>query len=121
MYNYRAKLVRVIDGDTIDAMIDLGFKTWVKKRIRLSDINAHEFRTRNKEIKKKGVAAKARLKEVLDASKGEFRLISHGVGKYGRCLGEIHVSKNYIRSKKYHGKCVNEMLVKEGHATKYEC
>ena len=113
-------MIRVVDGDTLDAMIDLGFKTWVKKRIRLSGINAHEFRTRNKEIKKKGIAAKERLKEVLDASEGEFRLISHGLGKYGRCLGEIHVSRNYIRGEKYHGKSVNEMLVKEGHATKYK-
>jgi micrococcal nuclease len=121
MYNYKAKLVRVIDGDTLDAMIDLGFKTWVKKRIRLSGINAPEIRTRNKEEKKKGFFAKARLTDVLNSNGNEFLLISHGVGKYGRCLGEIHVSKNYIRSKKYHGKSVNEMLVKEGHATKYEC
>jgi len=121
MYKYKSKLIRVIDGDTLDAMIDLGFNTWVKKRIRLSGINAHESRTRNKEIKKKGLAAKARLKEIIDKSEGEFYLISHGLGKYGRCIGEIHVSKIYIRSEKYHGKSVNEMLVKEGHATKYEC
>ena len=52
MYQYKAKLIRVIDGDTIDAMIDLGFNTWVKKRIRLAEMDAYELRTRNKEEKK---------------------------------------------------------------------
>ena len=121
MYKYKAKLIKIIDGDTLDAMIDLGFDTWVKKRVRLSSINAFETRTRNKEIKKKGLLAKARLTEVLEANNNEFLLISHGMGKYGRCLGELRLEKNYIRSNKYHGKIINEMLVKEGHAIKYEC
>tara|TARA_B100001105_G_C22246272_1_gene380500 strand:- start:140 stop:505 length:366 start_codon:yes stop_codon:yes gene_type:complete len=120
MYKYKARAIRVVDGDTLDAMIDLGFNTWVKKRIRLSGINAYESRTRDKKIKKKGLAAKARLVEVLERNDDEFLLISHGVGKYGRCLGELRVEKKYIRSEKYHGKIINEMLVKEGHATKYE-
>ncbi|MAF43953.1 MAG: hypothetical protein CMI54_07320 [Parcubacteria group bacterium] len=118
MYNYTAKLIKVIDGDTIDAMIDLGFDTWVKKRIRLHGINAYESRTRDKAEKVRGLAAKARLKEVLDGEE-EFKLISHGVGKYGRCLGEINLTKRYIKSQKYHGKSVNKMLVKEGHAKEY--
>ena len=63
MYKYKAKVIRVIDGDTLDAMIDLGFDTWVKKRIRLAGIDAYESRTRDKEEKKKGLAAKARLKK----------------------------------------------------------
>jgi micrococcal nuclease len=120
MYTYRAKLIRVVDGDTLDALVDLGFGIWVKKRVRLAGINAYESRTRNKKIKKKGLAAKARLKEVLERD-DEFHLVSHGVGKYGRCLGEIQVSKTYIRSDKYHGKSVNKMLVREGHAVEYEC
>ncbi|MAH49779.1 hypothetical protein CMI37_28400 [Candidatus Pacearchaeota archaeon] len=119
MYKYKAKVIRVIDGDTLDAMIDLGFDTWVKKRIRLAGIDAYESRTRDKEEKKKGLAAKARLKEVLDTD-DEFRLISHGVGKYGRCLGEIQLINRYIRNDKYHGKSINEMLVKEGHAKEYK-
>ena len=49
MYSYTAKLIKVIDGDTIDAMIDLGFNVWIKKRIRLAGINAYESRTRDKE------------------------------------------------------------------------
>ena len=63
-YVYNAKLLRVIDGDTVDALIDLGFDTWVKKRIRLYGIDTPEVRTRDKEEKKKGVAAKERLKEI---------------------------------------------------------
>jgi len=114
LYKYNAKLIRVIDGDTVDAMIDLGFDTWVKKRIRFAGLDAPETRTRNKEEKKKGLLAKARVVSVLAANKDEFLLISHGVGKYGRCLGELRVAKNYIRSEKYQGKIINEMLIKEG-------
>ena len=120
MHTYKAKLIRVIDGDTLDALVDLGFDVWIKRRIRLAGINAYESRTRDKKIKEKGLAAKARLKEVLEDG-DEFNLISHGTGKYGRCLGEIHVTKRYIKSDKYHGKSINTMLVKEGHAVKYEC
>lgn len=119
MYNYKAKLIRVIDGDTIDAMVDLGFNTWVKKRIRLAGINAYESRTRDKEEKKKGLAAKARLEQLL-AEDDKFTMISHGVGKYGRCLADVYIIKKYIRSEKYHGKSINEALVREGHAVRYE-
>lgn len=120
MYRYSAKLIRVVDGDTFDAMVDLGFDIWVKKRVRLSGINAYESRTRNKQIKKKGLAAKARLEQVLKKEE-EFSLVSNGVGKYGRCLADVYLVKRYVRSEKYYGKCINEMLVKEGHAVIYEC
>jgi len=120
MYKYKANVVRVVDGDTIDAMIDLGFNTWVKKRIRLAGINAYETRTRDKAEKVKGLAAKLRLKQVLERNDNEILLTSLGVGKYGRCLGEIMVAKNYIKSEKYHGKCINKMLVEEGHAKEYK-
>ena len=116
MYKYKCKLVRVIDGDTVDAMVDLGFDIWVKKRVRLAGIDTPETRTRDKEEKKRGFLAKARLTDVLASNGNEFLLTSSGVGKYGRCLGELRVEKNYIRSDKYHGKIINEMLVREGHA-----
>ena len=64
-YIYRAKLERVVDGDTVDAMIDLGFDTWVKRRIRFMGVDTWECRTRNKEEKIKGLAAKARTTELL--------------------------------------------------------
>ena len=66
-YNYRAKLVKVVDGDTIDALIDVGFDIWVKKRIRYKGIDTWESRTRDLDEKKKGLAAKARNKELLES------------------------------------------------------
>ena len=65
MFEYNARVTKVVDGDTIDAMVDLGFGTWKKVRIRMHGINAPESRTRNLEEKKKGLAAKARLIEML--------------------------------------------------------
>ena len=111
-HNYSAKLLRVVDGDTADAMIDLGFNTWVKKRIRFYGVDAWESRTRNLEEKKKGLAAKAYVKDLLENSdEGKFVLKSHGVGKYGRVLGELFV--------KGHETSVNELLKENGHAYEY--
>ena len=64
-YIYRGKLERVVDGDTIDALIDVGFDIWVKKRIRYKGIDTWESRTRDLEEKAKGLEAKARNKELL--------------------------------------------------------
>ena len=117
-YIYRAKLDRVVDGDTIDAMIDLGFNIWVKKRIRYMGMDAWESRTRDLEEKKKGLAAKARNKELIEevsAKSGYFRLKSYGVGKYGRVLGEIFILD--AEGKQYN---INEQLIKEGHAYVYQ-
>ena len=109
---YSAKLVRVVDGDTADAMIDLGFNVWVKNRIRFMGVDAWESRTRNLEEKKKGLAAKAYVKDILENSdEGKFLLKSHGVGKYGRVLGELFVKGNE--------KSVNELLKDNGHAYEY--
>ena len=116
-YIYRAKLDRVVDGYTIDAMIDVGFNIWVKKRIRYMGVDTWESRTRDLAEKKKGLAAKARNKELLEkvsAKSGYFRLKSHGVGKYGRVLGEIFIQD--IEGKQYN---INEQLKAEGHAYEY--
>ena len=91
-YIYKGKLERVVDGDTVDALIDLGFDTWVKKRIRFMGIDTWECRTRDLEEKEKGLLAKARTKELLTevtTKPNYFRIKSHGVGKYGRVLGEF--------------------------------
>ena len=64
MYIYKAKCERVVDGDTIDALIDVGFDIWIKKRIRYSGIDTWESRTRDLEEKAKGLEAKARNKEL---------------------------------------------------------
>ena len=74
----------------------------------------------NKEEKKKGIQARDSLIEILRLTDDEFYLKSLGVDKYGRCLGEISMIKRYIRTPKYHGKSINEFLVREGHATRYE-
>ena len=117
-YIYRGKLERVIDGDTIDALIDVGFDIWIKKRIRYSGIDTWESRTRNLEEKAKGLEAKARNKELLmevSSKPGYFRLKSFGVGKYGRVLGEIYIEDK--EGKQYN---INKTLMSEGHAYIYE-
>ena len=117
-YIYRGKLERVVDGDTIDALIDVGFDIWIKKRIRYSGIDTWESRTRDLEEKAKGLEAKARNKELLEkvsSKSGYFRLKSHGVGKYGRVLGEIFIEDK--DGKQYN---INETLISEGHAYVYE-
>ena len=107
MYKYNAKLERVVDGDTVDALVDLGVDTWKKVRIRMMGMNAPESRTRDLEEKKKGLAAKDRLIELL--GDGTFILQSHGVGKYGRCLGTLWVEDIDV----------NKTLISEGHAVEY--
>jgi micrococcal nuclease len=117
-YIYKAKLERVVDGDTVDALIDLGFDTWVKKRIRYKGIDTWESRTKDLDEKKLGLAAKDRNKELLESissKPGYFRLRSHGVGKYGRVLGELFIKDN--EGIEYN---INQTLINEGHAYEYE-
>ena len=109
MFEYEATLDRVVDGDTIDVLIDLGFNIHTKKRVRIFGINTPESRTRDKVEKVKGLAAKARLKELLKVDKNKFKLISHGVGKFGRVLGDIELSAGNA----------GDILVSEGHAYPY--
>ena len=109
IYEYNASLLRVVDGDTVDALIDLGFSVWAKKSIRLYKIDAPETRTRDLEEKEQGFKTKERLTELLSANDGKFTLISHGVGKYGRCLGTIIINNVDI----------NELLITEGLAKEY--
>jgi micrococcal nuclease len=116
-YVYRGKLERVVDGDTIDALIDVGFDIWIKKRIRFSGIDTWESRTRDLEEKKKGLAAKDRVIDLLtkvSSKPGLFRIKSEGVGKYGRVLGQI-----YIMDKDGNQWDINETLINEGHAYTY--
>ena len=112
MTKYKAKLIRIIDGDTIDAEIDVGFDIFVRKRIRLWGINAPETRSRDKSEVRQGKKTFVRLAAILAASNGEFELVTHGDGKFGRCLGELFV-KEYKES-------VNQVLINEGLAEKYK-
>ena len=107
MYTYKAKLDRVVDGDTIDAHIDLGFDITIHKRIRLAGIDSPESRTRDLEEKAKGLASKDKLVELL--GEGDFILESKEVGKYGRVLGNLIVENVNI----------NDTLVEEGFAVEY--
>ena len=110
MYTYKAKLDRVIDGDTIDANIDLGFDITIHKRIRLTGIDTPESRTRDLEEKARGLASKARLVELL--GDGDFILESREVGKFGRVLGTIYtIAEESIN--------INDTLVEEGYAVEY--
>ena len=90
MYEYRIKVVRVVDGDTVDVDIDLGFGVWLKKeRVRLYGIDTPESRTRDKEEKKFGLMAKEYLKASLKKGTPILKTHKDGKGKFGRILGEL--------------------------------
>jgi len=91
---YECELIRVVDGDTIDCWIDLGFKVKWKARVRYMGLDTWESRTRDLEEKAKGLLAKARNKELLE--QGTFKLKSFGTGKYGRVLGEVFVAPDFV-------------------------
>ena len=117
-YIYKAKLDRVVDGDTVDALIDVGFDIWFKKRIRFKGVDTWESRTRNLEEKALGLKAKARTKELLEkvsSKSGYFRIKSYGLGKYGRVLADI-----FIMDKDGKQWNINETLITEGHAYVYD-
>ena len=115
MYEYRARVIKVVDGDTVDVDIDLGFGVWLKdERVRIMGIDTPESRTRDKVEKKFGLAAKARLKELLGPTPILKTQVGKGgedmKGKFGRILGDFLTED---------GKKCGELLVKEGHAVKY--
>ena len=129
---YQCELIKVVDGDTIDCYIDLGFNMKTKKRVRYMGIDTWESRTRDKEEKVKGLAAKARNKALLE--QGVFKLKSFGTGKFGRVLGEIFVDPAVVGE--HINECitnddsdidldhdgwvsVNDILIEEGHAYPY--
>ena len=105
---YNATLERIVDGDTFDCCIDLGFDVKLhKQRVRLSGIDTPESRTRDLAEKKLGLAAKERLKELCI---GKFKVKSLGKGKYGRILGIPYTET---------GEDICQMLIDEGHAVEY--
>ena len=92
MYEYKLSNIRVIDGDTIEATLDLGFKVYIRRTIRLVNVDAWEMRGPNKE---KGKKAKAYLKSLIKNS-NFYCLVSHKdkKGKYGRILGTLWLDNN---------------------------
>jgi micrococcal nuclease len=122
MYQYKARLIRVVDGDTVDAMIDCGFNTFKKERIRLYGIDTPETRTRDKKEKEKGLAAKARLIELIEEGNNEF-IVETSIdkkGKYGRLLGTLfRIKSSEKTSTASAAQSYNETLLAEGHAVEY--
>jgi micrococcal nuclease len=92
MYEYNCKIVRVVDGDTVDVDIDLGFSHWIhNERIRLYGVDTPECRTRDDEEKAAGLLAKAFVEDALHVG-GTYILSTREKGKFGRYLGVIFVS-----------------------------
>ena len=115
MYEYRVKIVKVIDGDTVDVDIDLGFGIILSdERVRIMGIDTPESRTRDKVEKKFGLASKARLKSLLGKTgvlKTQINKNGEDMkGKFGRILGDF-VAED--------GRMVTDILVEEGHAVAY--
>jgi micrococcal nuclease len=112
LYHYRAKVLRVVDGDTVDVMLELGFNVSLKERVRLYGINAPESRTRDKLEKVKGLAAKDFVVEWTEDRADEIVIVTRidKRGKYGRVLGTIMTES---------GENLNELMIKEGHAVEY--
>jgi endonuclease YncB( thermonuclease family) len=120
MYEYHAVVDRVVDGDTIDVTIDLGFHTHIKTRVRMEGMNAPESRTRDLEEKERGLAAKARLQEIIEYNKNHCILRVSGLGKYGRALATVFVNNlSPVAKEGITLVDVNKQLIKEGHATEY--
>ena len=118
-YNFRVVSVdRVLDGDTIDVTIDLGFDLYKKERVRVAGVDTPEKRTRNLEEKALGIDATNWLKEKLDSTiAGDDELtvrteLDGGVGKYGRLLGWLYIVDGELS--------LNEKMITEGYAWEYD-
>ena len=118
MFDYNVKVNRVVDGDTVDVTVDLGFSIHHKARVRMMGIDTPESRTRNKAEKALGLASKARLKEILKGQK--VRLVcTKEKGKFGRILGSLWLVDADSSFGGVGDVNVNDQLVEEGHARPY--
>jgi len=116
VYEYKCKILRVVDGDTVDVDIDLGFGVWLKKeRVRMMGIDTPESRTRDKVEKKFGLAAKAFVKSKMPV--GSIQVLKTEIdksgedkkGKFGRILGDFLIDEDRL----------TDIMVSEGHAVAY--
>ena len=112
MYEYRCKILRVIDGDTADVDIDLGFGVWLhKERVRFAGIDTPESRPRDKVEKKYGLAAKAFVQKYLPKGSSQILVTQKdGTGKFGRILGKFKLEDGTI---------LNELMIQKYHAVSY--
>ena len=117
MYEYRVVIVRVVDGDTVDVDIDLGFDIWLKKqRIRLYGVDTPESRTRDLEEKMYGNAAKDFVQSFLPVGTNQTLVTKlDDRGKFGRILGEFKVYNSKLDGQT----TINQMLIDEHHAVAY--
>ena len=117
MYEYRCKISRVVDGDTVDVDIDLGFGVWMhKERIRLHGIDTPESRTRDLEEKKYGLLAKEQIESFMPVGSMQTLVtVKDKVGKFGRILGKflIHDKKTDAQM------TINDWMIREHHAVAY--
>ena len=118
-YNFRViEITKVLDGDTIDVLIDLGFDLYKKERVRIAGVDTPEKRTRDLEEKALGIDATNWLKDKLDgAISGADDLVIRtelvgGVGKYGRLLGWLYIGDAEVS--------LNEAMIEEGYAWPYD-
>ena len=111
MYEYACEVERVVDGDTVDVVLDLGFDILYKSRVRLYGIDTPESRTRNKDEKARGKMATAYLKQAI--SNGDKVVIQTKLkdsrGKFGRVLGDVVID----------GLNINQTMVENNYAVKY--
>jgi len=111
MYNYKIKKInKVVDGDTVDLDIDLGFGITITQRVRLKGINAAETKTLNLEEKTKGLVAKEWLKTELSKN-GDWTIQTFKEDKYGRILGVLYLIGEPVT--------INERMINEGIANPY--
>ena len=112
-YFYRVTLYRIVDGDTVDVVIDLGFDVLHKARIRLHGVNTPETRTKDLEEKALGLKAKSFVEHWLSQSDHFYiQTFKDAGGKYGRILGKIYLDE--VRSK-----CLNDDIITSGNGVEY--
>ena len=118
MYEYKIKSIdHIVDGDTFDCTVDLGFNISHKIRVRMYGINTPESRTRDLEEKARGLASKKRLIELLEQYEGDLILQTNKKGKYGRYLGTVFADQNAGDGQEQTN--INRQLIEEGFAVEY--
>ena len=119
-YNFRVtEIVKVLDGDTIDVLIDLGFDLFKKERVRIAGVDTPEKRTRDLEEKALGIDAtnwlKKKLEDTIAGDGDELTIRTElvgGTGKYGRLLGWLYINEDAVS--------LNEQMITEGYAWAYD-
>ena len=121
MYDYKCRIVRIVDGDTVDVDIDLGFGIWVRgERVRIHGIDTPESRTRDKVEKMFGLASKKYVQDIL--KKGSIQTLvtekpgDQAKGKFGRILGKFRLYDSVTDSWMFMG----DIMIREGYAVPYQ-